>query len=132
MVRGIGTDILEIARMEQTMARTPAFEQRIFTLREQEYCRQKGQEGASFAATFAGKEAVLKALGCGIGRFPLRELEVLREPSGRPRVRLWGGLAAYAQSLGVRRIELSLSHSQSNALAFAIALGGEEENALTE
>jgi len=122
MVIGIGTDLIEIARIEQSIARFgDRFLERVFTPAEMLYCRRKKNAAESFAARFAAKEAGAKALGTGISHgISWLELEVLREPTGKPTLALTGRAAARAQSLGVARISLSLTHSKDIALAVVI------------
>ena len=122
MVIGIGTDLIEIARIEQSVARYgDRFLERVFTPAEILYCRRKKNAAESFAARFAAKEAGAKALGTGISHgISWLELEVLREPTGKPTLALTGRAAARAQSLGVARISLSLTHSRTTALAIVL------------
>jgi holo-[acyl-carrier protein] synthase len=122
MILGIGTDLMEIARIQQSIARFgDRFLQRIFTPGEIRYCSQKKNAAESFAARFAAKEAGAKALGTGISYgISWLELEVTREPSGKPSLQLSGRAAARAQALGVTRISLSLTHSRDMALAVVV------------
>jgi holo-[acyl-carrier protein] synthase len=125
MVIGIGTDMVEIARVEQSIARFGVrFLQRVFTPGEIAYCQRKRNAAESFAARFAAKEAGAKALGTGISRgIAWSELEVIREPSGRPLLELTGRAAERARELGVVRISLSLTHSRDTAIAIVIMEG---------
>jgi holo-[acyl-carrier protein] synthase len=122
MVIGVGTDLIEIARIAQSVDRFgERFLRRVFTPREIEYCRQKKNAAESFAARFAAKEAGAKALGTGISRgVGWLELEVTRSPGERPMLQLTGRAAARAHSLGVAHIALSLTHSRDVALAVVI------------
>ena len=122
MVLGVGTDIMEIPRIAQSIARFgDRFLHRVFTPGEILYCQRKKNAAESFAARFAAKEAGAKALGTGISRgIAWRELEVAREPSGKPLLQLSGRAAACAQSLGVARISLSLTHTRDIALAVVV------------
>jgi holo-[acyl-carrier protein] synthase len=122
MVVGIGTDLLEIARIAHSIDRFgDRFLERIFTPSEIEYCRSKKNSAESFAARFAAKEAAAKALGTGIDRdVTWLELEVRREPSGRPTLELTGRAARRARQLGVARVSLSITHSRQFALAFVV------------
>jgi len=123
MVVGIGTDIIEIQRIERSVARFgDAFLQRVFTPGEMAYCQAKKNFGESFAARFAAKEAGAKALGTGISRgVSWREFEVTRRPGQRPELHLTGRAKEIADSLGVRRLSLSLTHSRDVAMAVVIA-----------
>jgi holo-[acyl-carrier protein] synthase len=122
MVIGAGTDLIEIARIAQSVERYgERFLSRVFTSREIEYCRRKKNAAESFAARFAAKEAGAKALGTGISRgVGWLELEVARAPGERPVLQLTGRAAARARSLGVAHISLSLTHSRDTALAVVI------------
>ncbi len=123
MVMGVGTDLMEISRIEQSIARFgDRFLARIYTPLEIAYCRRKQRNAAeSFAARFAAKEAGAKALGTGISRgVNWLELEVTREPGGRPLLELNGRAAERAAELGVTRVSLSLTHSRDVALAVVV------------
>ena len=123
MIVGIGTDLIEISRIEQSLARFGGrFLARIYTPGEIAYCHAKKQSAESFAARFAAKEAAAKALGTGISRgVHWRELEVTRAPGQRPELRLHGRAAALAARLGINRLSLSLSHSRDLSIAVVIA-----------
>jgi holo-[acyl-carrier protein] synthase len=122
MVIGVGTDLIEIARIEQSIARYgDHFLRRIFTLGEIEYCLRKKNSAESFAARFAAKEAGAKALGTGISRgIGWQELGVERRPGGRPTLHLSGRAAELARGLRVARVSLSLTHSREVALAVVV------------
>jgi holo-[acyl-carrier protein] synthase len=122
MVLGVGTDLIEIARIAQSIDRFgDHFLHRVFTPREIAYCRRKKNSAESFAARFAAKEAGAKALGTGISQgIRWIELEVAREPSGRPTLQLTGRAALRARSLGVATVALSLTHSKDIALAVVV------------
>ena len=124
-VLGLGTDIVETARIAASIARHgEAFLDRVFLASERAYCDRLAAPERCFAARFAAKEAVAKALGTGIGaQLGWRDIEILRQPSGAPAVRLHGTGAATAAGLGVREWRLSLSHSDHYATATALALG---------
>lgn len=124
MVLGTGTDIIEIERIQASLDRYgQRFLERIFTPGEINYCQRKKRHAAeSFAARFAAKEAGAKALGTGISRgISWKEIEVRREPGERPTLHLTGRAAEQAAKIGVKRLHLSLTHSQSLALAVVIA-----------
>jgi len=122
MVVGVGTDLVEIARIQQSVARFgDRFLHRIFTPHEIAYCQRKKNAAESLAARFAAKEAGAKALGTGISRgISWLELEVVREPGSRPILQLTGRAAARARSLGITRVSLSLTHSRDTALAVVV------------
>ena len=115
-MHGIGVDIVEIARIEKAVARWgEAFLRRVYTDLEIRLYRKKL---SSLAARFAGKEAVLKALGKSTRVISLREIEILSDPSGRPLVHLYGEARNQASGLGLDRLAISLSHSREYAIAF--------------
>ena len=122
MVVGVGTDLMEIGRIKQSMARFgDRFLARVFTSAEIAYCQRKKNAAESFAARFAAKEAGAKALGTGISQgISWLELEVTRDPSGKPGLLLRGRAADRANVLGITRISLSITHSRESALAVVI------------
>jgi holo-[acyl-carrier protein] synthase len=122
MVVGVGTDLMEIARIEASIARFgDRFLARVFTPEEIAYCQRKKNAAESFAASFAAKEAGAKALGTGISQgVSWLELEVTREPAGKPVLALSGRAAARASALGVTHISMSITHSRDTALAVVI------------
>src|SRR5258705_9141104 len=120
MVLGLGTDLIETRRVQESIDRFgERFLERIFTAGEIAYCLRKKKNAAeSFAARFAAKEAGAKALGTGIGcGVTWKEIEVGREPGGRPTLKLHGRAAQLAKAAGVRRIALSLTHTAELAMA---------------
>jgi holo-[acyl-carrier protein] synthase len=124
MVLGLGTDLIETRRVQESIERYgERFLERIFTEGEIAYCMRKRKNAAeSFAARFAAKEAGAKALGTGISHgVSWKEFEVRREASGRPTLHLSGRAAELAEAMGVRRVQLSLTHSRELALAVVVA-----------
>ena len=119
---GIGTDLVELDRFRLALARTPGLVDRLFSPDEQAYARQRRDPTERFAARFAAKEAVLKALGVGLWRLPLREIEVVRAESGAPSLVLHGRAAELATECGVREWRLTLTHTATMASATAVAL----------
>ncbi len=120
MVIGIGCDIMEIERISRAIARA-AFVRRVYTADEIAYCQGRGQQAAaSFAARFAAKEAVLKALGTGLRGGSLQEIVVTSNALGKPEVCLSGYFAELAEQLGVKNIKISLSHSKEMAMAYVV------------
>lgn len=123
MILGIGTDLIEVDRIRRALE-NPRFRQRVYTPGEQRYCMERGAQGnESFAARFAGKEAVLKALGTGLRGGTLQEIEILPDELGCPQVRLSGQLDRTAAAKGVRRIWISLSHTARYATAQCVMEG---------
>jgi len=119
MIIGSGIDLTEIPRIQHSMDRYGArFLNRVYTAAEQAYCLRKRHAAESFAARFAAKEAGAKALGTGISHgVTWLEIEVLREPSGRPTLRFHGRAAERAERMGVRHAALSLTHTSTLAMA---------------
>ena len=115
---GVGIDTIEIARIADVLERRPRFAERCFTDTERAYCASKPYPPQHFAARFAAKEAVGKALGIGMRRW--HEVEVVRG-RGAPGVLLTGRMAERAGALGVWTIHVSLTHSQTDAVAVAVA-----------
>jgi holo-[acyl-carrier protein] synthase len=122
MVLGLGTDLVETSRVQASMDRFGRrFLDRIYTADEIAYCIRKKNAAESFAARFAAKEAGAKALGTGISRgVSWKELEVKREASGRPTLHLTGRAAQLAATMGVRRTQLSLTHTRDMAMAVVV------------
>ena len=123
MVLGLGTDLIETNRVQESISRHgERFLERIFTSGEIEYCLRKKNSAESFAARFAAKEAGAKALGTGISRgVSWKEFEVRREASGRPTLHLSGRARELAEAMGVKRMQVSLTHSREFAMAVVVA-----------
>ena len=124
MIVAIGTDAIEVERVQRAVDHPrwgERFRQRVFTAGEIAYCTRRRRNAESFAARFAAKEAVMKALGTGYAKGVWwRDIEVVRQ-SGPPRIVLHGGAAARAASLGITHWHLSLTHTAGQALAYVIA-----------
>jgi holo-[acyl-carrier protein] synthase len=122
MIVGLGLDISEIDRIEAAIKRHGApFLERLFTPAEVAYCESHKGKYERYAARFAAKEAAMKALGTGWSHgVRWRDIEVTREPSGKPTLRLAGVAAQIAQRMGVKNISLSITHSGNLALAEVI------------
>jgi holo-[acyl-carrier protein] synthase len=122
---GIGMDIVETKRISDSLERFgDRFLQRVFLEGEVAYAQSMKFPHLHLAARFAAKEAISKAFGTGIGHeMGWRDLEIVREPNGLPRVRLHGTAAAYAQSRGVQTVHVSLSHTAGYGAASAVILG---------
>ena len=112
----IGVDIIEIARIKKAIARWgESFLQRVYTEPE---LRLYGKKPSSLAARFAGKEAVIKALGTRAKGIGWKEIEILSAPGGRPLVHLYGKAQNQSKGLGLNSLAISLSHSREYAIAF--------------
>ena len=120
----VGVDLIEIERIRRALARHGSgLRERCFTEAERAYCDSKPNPPQHYAARFAGKEAVGKALGSGV-YFTWKEIEIRGRP--KPGVHLSGRTAAWAKKVGAGRIELSMTHSRELAAAVAVALEAEE------
>jgi holo-[acyl-carrier protein] synthase len=126
MIVGSGIDLVEIERIQQTMDRYgQRFLNRVYTAAEQAYCLRKRQAAESFAARFAAKEAGAKALGTGISHgVNWLEIEVAREPGGRPTLAFHGRAALVAARLGATRAALSITHTGTLAMASVVLEDG--------
>ncbi len=120
-VIGVGVDVMEIERFATALERRPRLAERCFTEAEAAYCSAKPFPPQHFAARFAAKEAVGKALGIGMTRW--REVEVIRG-RGAPTIALHGRYAERGRQLGVERIHISLTHGEQSAIAFAVVESG--------
>ena len=121
-VIGLGTDVVDIDRFRAVLQRTPGIVDRLYTADERALCERRRDPAPCLAARFAAKEAVLKAMGSGLGDAGFTEIEVVRAESGQPSVHLHGGAAALADELGIGRWMLTLSHSDLVATATVLAL----------
>lgn len=122
MIVGLGLDIAEIDRIEAAITRHgAAIIERLFTPREAAYCESHRNKFERYAARFAAKEAAMKALGTGWrAGVRWRDIEVVREPSGKPTLHLAGAAGQFAERLGVKNISLTITHSGNLALAEVI------------
>jgi len=122
---GIGTDIVEIARIEQMLARNPdRFAERILHQDELHRFADVAHKAAWLAKRFATKEALAKALGTGIGKeVRLQEIETTHDPRGKPLLQLHGVTLATATALGVTSLQLSVADERTHAVAFVILTG---------
>lgn len=111
-----GIDLIEIGRVERALART-GFRERVFTEAERVYCDSRPNPAQHYAARFAGKEAVGKALGCGV-HFTWREIEIAGRP--KPAVRLSGQTKRWAEKVRAGAIDLSMTHSKELAAAICV------------
>lgn len=125
-VVGVGVDMVEVARVERALSRTPGLGRRVFTERELAVCTAecgRWQIGG-LAARFAAKEAVAKAFGTGIRGFAFRDVEVLPDELGKPEVTLHARAAELAARLGIGELHVSLSMTDELAVANVVATGG--------
>jgi holo-[acyl-carrier protein] synthase len=121
-VIGLGIDAVDIPRFRSLLARRPGMEARLFTPSERAYASGMADPAPSLAARFAAKEAVMKALGVGLGAFRFQDVEVVRLDGGRPVLVLTGAAAAVASEQGVGKWRVSLTHTAALAEAVVAAL----------
>ena len=122
-VLSVGIDVAEVPRFRTVLARRPRLADRVFTEAERTYARRKRDPAERFAARFAAKEAVMKALGVGVGAFPFRDVEVTRARSGAPSITLHGKAAELARQRGVADWRISITHSELIAAVVVVGLG---------
>jgi holo-[acyl-carrier protein] synthase len=122
MIVGTGIDIAEVPRVAEAIERFgQRFIARIFTEREIRYCESKANRVERYAARFAAKEAGMKALGTGWNHgVRWRDIEVHRQPGGRPTLAFHGKAAEFATNMGVTNVALSLTHTANEAMAQVI------------
>ena len=109
--------------MRLVLARTPTFAQRTFTATERRDADQRNDPSERFAARFAAKEAVMKSLGLGLGAFGFHDVETVLLESGAPQLVLHGRAIELADAAGVARFHLSLTHTETVAIALVVAEG---------
>jgi holo-[acyl-carrier protein] synthase len=115
----VGLDVIEIRRVSGALERYAAFRERCFTEEERAYCDSRPNPAQHYAARFAGKEAVGKALGFGVARaFAWKDVEIAGRP--KPDVRLSGRVAQWACGVGAGPIDLSMTHSKDIAAAVCV------------
>lgn len=118
----IGTDLVDIDRMRSIIERRPRFVDRVFTESERSYCLARNDPAERFAARFAAKEAVMKALGVGLGAVDFADVEVVRLESGKPELALRGRAEVLAVEAGIRSWLITISHSDHIAHVFVAGL----------
>ena len=118
---GLGVDLAGIDRVRRVLERYPRFAERCFTPHEREYAFRYARPERRLAARFAGKEAVMKSMGTGWRRVRWTDIEITG--GGKPTVRLFGTAKARAEMLGVTGFEITITHTENDALVFAVALG---------
>jgi holo-[acyl-carrier protein] synthase len=121
VIRGIGIDAVDIERFRRSLERTPSMQQRIFTDSELAYVAPKADPVPSLAARFASREAVMKAMGLGLGAFGFHEVWVDHRESGEPRLNVTGRAARLADERGIESWHLSITHTDQVAIAYVVA-----------
>lgn len=119
MITGIGTDIIEISRIEKVIKRTSSFIEKSFTHNEIEYFKLKGLKANVIAGNFAAKEAISKAIGTGFRGFGLTDIEILRDELGKPIVNLSDKIYKLLDKNDFN-MHVSISHNKENAIAYAV------------
>jgi holo-[acyl-carrier protein] synthase len=122
-VVGVGIDLVDVARFRESLARTPTMAARMFTEGERAYAESARDPAERFAARFAAKEAVMKALGVGLGAFGFHDVEVVRAESGQPSLVVRSAAEDLAAERGVTVWQLSLTHTATAAGAIVVAVG---------
>ena len=122
MIVGLGTDLVEVARFRLALERRAALPERLFSDDERAYAFRQKDPSKSLAARFGAKEAVMKAMGVGLWKFRFRDVEVVRAASGAPSISLTGRAAEMAAERRITTWHLSLTHTETTAMAVAIAL----------
>ena len=121
MIKGIGVDAVDIERFRTSLSRTPTMRERLFTAEELAYVEPKVDPVPSLAARFAAREAVMKAMGLGLGAFGFHEVWVTRAESGMPSLAVTGRALELAVNRGITRWHLSITHSDIVAIAYVVA-----------
>ncbi|HEY3306641.1 MAG TPA: holo-ACP synthase [Candidatus Binatia bacterium] len=127
MIVSVGVDMIEVARIQRALedsAIGKRFRDRVYTESEIAYCETKKGRGKyqSYAGRFAAKEAAMKALGAGWGsRVSWLNIEVVRGPRGKPEIALHNHTSAFAEKIGIRRLLVSITHTNDHALAYVLA-----------
>ena len=121
VIRGIGIDAVDIERFRRSLERTPSMQQRIFTDSELAYVAPKADPVPSLAARFASREAVMKAMGLGLGAFGFHEVWVDHLESGEPHLHVTGRAAELADERGIDTWHLSITHTDQVAIAYVVA-----------
>lgn len=121
VIIGIGIDAVDVERFRRSLQRTPSMHQRLFTASELEYVAPKTDPVPSLAARFASREAVMKAMGLGLGAFGFHDVWVDRRDSGEPMLNVTGRAAELANERGIDTWHLSITHTDQVAIAYVVA-----------
>lgn len=122
-VIGVGIDLVDVHRFRISLERTPSMRVRMFTEGERAYAEQANDPAERYAARFAAKEAVMKAMGVGLGAFGFHDVEVVRAEGGQPSLVVIGAAELLAVERGVLAWQLSLTHTATSAGAVVVAIG---------
>lgn len=118
MILGIGTDIIEIKRIEEAISKNKRFIEKVFSEKEIDMFKSRNMKSEVIAGNFSAKEAISKALGTGIRNFSLSEIEILRDELGKPIVKLSRNIEEIIAKN--YKISVSISHNKTTAISFAI------------
>jgi holo-[acyl-carrier protein] synthase len=121
VIFGIGVDAVDIERFRRSLERTPSMRERLFTEHELAYVAPKIDPVPSLAARFASREAVMKAMGLGLGAFGFHDVWVDRRESGEPHLNVTGRAAELAHERGIETWHLSITHTDQVAIAYVVA-----------
>ena len=120
-ILGLGVDLADIDRVARVLEKYPRFAERCFTEHEREYAFRYARPERRLAARFAGKEAVMKAMGTGWRRIRWKDIEITG--GGKPTVRMQGNARRRAEMLGVTEVLVTITHTDTSALVMAVAVG---------
>ena len=118
----IGTDIIEVERIKNSLSKRGDFLKKLFTDKEIEMFQKKGNNVQTIAGNFAAKEAISKSLGLGIRGYKFKDIEVLRDDLGKPIVKTYNNLKQICIDYSVLEIKVSISHGENYAVANAITI----------
>ena len=129
MIFGIGTDIISVARIQRSIENNERFTEKLFTPAEITYCEVRANKYQSYAARFAAKEAVMKAIGTGWdGVINWLDIEVVSDALGKPGIVAHAATQAFLEQHGITNVQLSLSHEKEYAIAFVVLEVGSDAN----
>jgi holo-[acyl-carrier protein] synthase len=121
VIFGVGTDIIEVARMEKMAAKGMQYLETIFTKKERDYCETRARKSEHYAARYAAKEAFLKALGTGWRNgLAFCDIEIINDELGKPQVFLHGEVRKFFDHHQIGQISISISHIKEIAIAVVI------------
>jgi holo-[acyl-carrier protein] synthase len=121
VIFGIGTDIIEVKRVEKMVAKGRQYLETIFTEKEMDYCEAKVRKSEHYASRYAAKEAILKALGTGWrGGLAYSDIEITNEELGKPQVIVRGDVKVFFDHHQIKQTSISLSHTKEIAIAFIV------------
>jgi len=118
---GIGTDIIEVHRVQKAIESSERFRERVFSAEEIRYCSEKTNPWQSYAARFAAKEALFKALGTGwSGGMEWKDISVEQNEQGKPIIKVFNLVSDYCKANQIKQIHVSLTHIKELAMAYVV------------